>query len=134
MVRLPPRSTRTDTLFPYPTLFRSSPKHDLGTRPRPWASPDLAVERFRTVPPQTHSLDFVCDHVARRSLKPVDGGWQWKFDRRVSEQVQQQMQGTALPHLHALACRFALLRSEFGMVTDDIGASMFEATGGTAPV
>src|SRR3546814_8428827 len=23
MVRLPPRSTRTDTLFPYPTLFRS---------------------------------------------------------------------------------------------------------------
>src|SRR3546814_4621940 len=24
MVRLPPRSTRTDTLFPYTTLFRSS--------------------------------------------------------------------------------------------------------------
>src|SRR3546814_9160137 len=23
MLRLPPRSTRTDTLFPYPTLFRS---------------------------------------------------------------------------------------------------------------
>src|SRR3546814_16721738 len=23
MIRLPPRSTRTDTLFPYPTLFRS---------------------------------------------------------------------------------------------------------------
>src|SRR3546814_9492862 len=25
MIRRPPRSTRTDTLFPYPTLFRSSP-------------------------------------------------------------------------------------------------------------
>src|SRR3546814_12685191 len=25
MVRLPPRSTRTDTPFPYPTLFRSRP-------------------------------------------------------------------------------------------------------------
>src|SRR3546814_11671339 len=24
MIRRPPRSTRTDTLFPYPTLFRSS--------------------------------------------------------------------------------------------------------------
>src|SRR3546814_20812498 len=24
MIRLPPRSPRTDTLFPYPTLFRSS--------------------------------------------------------------------------------------------------------------
>src|SRR3546814_13605072 len=27
MIRLPPRSTRTDTLFPYTTLFRS-PIHD----------------------------------------------------------------------------------------------------------
>src|SRR3546814_8754077 len=26
MIRLPPRSTRTDTLFPYTTLFRSLPK------------------------------------------------------------------------------------------------------------
>src|SRR3546814_4133100 len=25
MIRLPPRSTRTDTLFPYTTLFRSDP-------------------------------------------------------------------------------------------------------------
>src|SRR3546814_3760314 len=25
MIRRPPRSTRTDTLFPYPTLFRSVP-------------------------------------------------------------------------------------------------------------
>src|SRR3546814_5139606 len=25
MIRLPPRSTRTDTLFPYTTLFRSTP-------------------------------------------------------------------------------------------------------------
>src|SRR3546814_20569535 len=28
MIRLPPRSTRTDTLFPYTTLFRSVP--DIG--------------------------------------------------------------------------------------------------------
>src|SRR3546814_14602528 len=27
MIRRPPRSTRTDTLFPYTTLFRSSPVH-----------------------------------------------------------------------------------------------------------
>src|SRR3546814_3126812 len=29
MIRRPPRSTRTDTLFPYTTLFRSA-VHDLG--------------------------------------------------------------------------------------------------------
>src|SRR3546814_14309748 len=28
MIRLPPRSTRTDTLFPYTTLFRSRPADD----------------------------------------------------------------------------------------------------------
>src|SRR3546814_6934178 len=28
MIRRPPRSTRTDTLFPYTTLFRSPSNHD----------------------------------------------------------------------------------------------------------
>src|SRR3546814_9454643 len=28
MIRRPPRSTRTDTLFPYPTLFRSPQRRD----------------------------------------------------------------------------------------------------------
>src|SRR3546814_12915217 len=31
MKRLPPRSTRTDTLFPYTTLFRSAPTGNAGT-------------------------------------------------------------------------------------------------------
>src|SRR3546814_8099132 len=30
MIRLPPRSTRTDTLFPYTTLFRSAQHGDTG--------------------------------------------------------------------------------------------------------
>src|SRR3546814_11675355 len=30
MIRRPPRSTRTDTLFPYTTLFRSAQRADLG--------------------------------------------------------------------------------------------------------
>src|SRR3546814_8072720 len=35
MIRRPPRSTRTDTLFPYTTLFRSvvHPAHHLAARP-----------------------------------------------------------------------------------------------------
>src|SRR3546814_7439735 len=32
MLRRPPRSTRTDTLFPYTTLFRSDHRHDTGNR------------------------------------------------------------------------------------------------------
>src|SRR3546814_17410029 len=30
MIRRPPRSTRTDTLFPYTTLFRSAQAHRVG--------------------------------------------------------------------------------------------------------
>src|SRR3546814_3042497 len=35
MIRLPPRSTRTDTLFPYPTLVRSAPPFHKRWRLRP---------------------------------------------------------------------------------------------------
>src|SRR3546814_13955230 len=34
MIRQPPRSTRTDTLFPYTTLFRSQTGHRLDSWPR----------------------------------------------------------------------------------------------------
>jgi pimeloyl-ACP methyl ester carboxylesterase len=103
-------------------------------RPRTYESVDEAVARFRTVPPQDHYLDYVIDHVARRSLKPVDGGWQWKFDRRIFEQFASGMRGIAMPYLRRVKCRLALLRSEHGLVTPDIGQSMFEALGRVAPV
>src|SRR3546814_18926283 len=53
MIRRPPRSTRTDTLFPYTTLFRSppcllvfdwpvySPTRLAGGQENPWANPVL---------------------------------------------------------------------------------------------
>src|SRR3546814_13127169 len=34
MIRRPPRSTRTDTLFPYTTLFRSGTAHDRVRQPQ----------------------------------------------------------------------------------------------------
>lgn len=103
-------------------------------RPRTYEHIEDALVRFRTVPPQAHYCDFVVDHVARRSLRRVDGGWQWKFDRRIFEQFARSMRGVALPYLPKVRCRFALLRSEYGLVTPDIGASMYEALGRVAPV
>ena len=44
------------------------------------------------------------------------------------------MRGIALPYLARVRCRFALLRSEHGLVTPDIGASMYEVLGRVAPV
>lgn len=102
--------------------------------PRTYTSVDEAVARFRTVPPQANYLDFVIDHVARRSLRRCDEGWRWKFDRRIFEQFAGSMRGVALPYLRRVTCRFALLRSEHGLVTSDIGASMYDALGRVAPI
>src|SRR3546814_18154816 len=48
MLRRPPRSTRTDTLFPYTTLFRSEIDDDTGTGSVAIYAPDGAlVDRAR---------------------------------------------------------------------------------------
>src|SRR3546814_10389872 len=39
MIRRPPRSTRTDTLFPYTTLFRSASSPRKGSSPWGWPCP-----------------------------------------------------------------------------------------------
>ena len=103
-------------------------------RPRTYESFDEAVARFRTVPGQDHSLDYVVDHVARHSLRAVPGGWRWKFDDQIFVQFAGSMRGIALPYLQRVDCRVALLRSEHGLVTPTIGRSMFEALGRVAPV
>ncbi len=103
-------------------------------QPRTYPSLDEGLARFRTVPPQDHYVDYVIDHVARHSLKPVEGGWQWKFDRDVFAQFAGGMRSIALPYLSLVTCRLALLRSEHGLVTRDIGDSMFEELGRVTPI
>jgi pimeloyl-ACP methyl ester carboxylesterase len=103
-------------------------------RPRTYPDMDEAVAHFRTVPTQDHYLDYVIEFVARHSLKPVDGGWQWKFDRRIFEQFGAGIRSVAAPYLTEVHCRLALLRSECGLVTPDIGRSMYERLGRVTPV
>lgn len=104
--------------------------------PRTYASLEDAMARFRTVPPQTRYLDYVMHHVARRSVHRVPGGWQWKFDRGIFSPFAEagSIRASALPYLPQVRCRLALLRSENGLVTEDIGAAMYEALGRVAPV
>src|SRR3546814_5992217 len=48
MIRRPPRSTRTDTLFPYTTLFRSAPNRQKNDRTEPRRIPreaGIAISR-----------------------------------------------------------------------------------------
>lgn len=102
--------------------------------PRTYVTVEDAVAHFRTVPSQDHYLGYVIDFVARHSLRAAPGGWQWKFDRRIFEQFGSGVRSIAVPYLGEVRCRLALLRSEQGLVTPDIGASMYEKLGRVTPV
>src|SRR3546814_5312546 len=43
MIRRPPRSTRTDTLFPYTTLFRSPASATAGMLPQAWKNVTVSL-------------------------------------------------------------------------------------------
>src|SRR3546814_10938836 len=43
MIRLPPRSTRTDTLFPYTTLCRTTGGEDFGADPLNYVNHNLSI-------------------------------------------------------------------------------------------
>jgi pimeloyl-ACP methyl ester carboxylesterase len=101
---------------------------------RTYHSVEEAVVRFRTIPPQEHYLPYVMDHVARRSLRSTEDGWRWKFDRGIFVPFGGGMRGIAMPYLPEVRCRFALLRSENGLVTKDIGDAMYETLGRVTPV
>ncbi len=56
---------------------------------RPFASLEDGLARFRLSPPQPCANDYIVDHIARRSLRPGDAGWEWHFDaRRVTMDAQ----------------------------------------------
>src|SRR3546814_12330104 len=55
MIRRPPRSTRTDTLCPYTTLFRSPPK---------------TASSSRTVPLASFVVDALAAHLQAHPLRP----------------------------------------------------------------
>jgi len=56
------------------------------TDPVPYSNsryyPSLAagMQRFRVVPPQDKVEPWINEHIAKYSLKAVDGQWTWKFD------------------------------------------------------
>src|SRR3546814_19760798 len=63
MIRRPPRSTRTDTLFPYTTLFRSVitlPRRDQPAAP----SGDAKIDRITSVDPRFDPAEFVAGATA----------------------------------------------------------------------
>src|SRR3546814_13908288 len=83
MIRRPPRSTLTDTLFPYTTLFRSHSPHSLADRGsrKADALPHDQNRSVRTMPAwrQLAQIKTIRHHVLREQA-----------DQQNSEQVQEE--------------------------------------------
>jgi len=95
---------------------------------RVYPTADEAVLHFRPVPNQPNALPYVMDHIGRESIRPVDGGWSWKFDSSVFGMLPRK------EVLSEITSRVALLRPEFGLITEEISRNMYELLGRAAPV
>ncbi|HXL99807.1 MAG TPA: alpha/beta hydrolase [Rhizomicrobium sp.] len=91
-----------------------------------------ALARFRLMPPQTCDNLYLVDWVGRRSLKPVEGGFTWKFDPAIWQRFSI---GDTAARLKAIKCRIAIFRGENSiLMPPQIGEYMFNLLGRAAPV
>src|SRR3546814_8885459 len=72
MIRLPPRSTRTYTLFPYTTLFRSQPLGKDQSCAVGWGHPACALRRRRQDAARRRQLSVRPGQPVRADLAPDD--------------------------------------------------------------
>src|SRR3546814_9886306 len=97
MIRRPPRSTRTDTLFPHTTLFRALARHRWPTYPRRQAQALLPQppHPLPTAPPvplrqavPTPALHYLLDRTFVTSYKTKSKGMSaiaWRSEEHTSE-------------------------------------------------
>ena len=61
------------------TDLTKSPRRALEIE-RYYPSFEIALERFKLLPPQECKNDYILEFIARHSIKKTDKGWTWKFD------------------------------------------------------
>lgn len=96
---------------------------------RTYATREQAVAHFRPVPTQPGVLPYVQEHVAGTSVRPVDGGWAWKFDPMIFGGI-----GLEPAQLATVDCRVALFRAEHGLVPAEMGDMIVDRMGRVVPV
>lgn len=119
-----------------------SPVHEMSPEARAWIKAgkhapgnkvyptrDIILGRFRTLPEDDSTLDYVREHIAAGSIKEVDGGWTWKFDPDIFLRSRMEPE-----ELAQAACNVALIRGERGIATLDITEVVSERLGGNVPV
>ena len=125
----------------YAELERDSAVKALkGPRPAPRPPPiypdyQSAVARFRLTPPPAIDIqtDYVLDHIARHSVREVEGGWTWKFDTALASVSSLGLELKDV--LKDLSCHSAAIYGENTHLADHtLLPSMTTATNGEVPV
>lgn len=116
---------------------RVDPETDEAARGRAFSNPktyptlDEAVRHFHLVPPQPSDNDYIVDHIARHSLREVEGGWTWKFDAEVFRRFSER---PTPDYLAEIPVRVAVLHGQFSaIVTPDVIDHMDALLGRAAP-
>lgn len=106
-------------------LLEAPPEEEPIAERRPptkvYASLEVAIPKFRTVPPQDNNLPYVDHHIAVESLREVDGGWTWKFDPGIFGQ-----RGWVKDLIPQLVAPLTMVRCEQGMIEDSMLERMSE--------
>jgi pimeloyl-ACP methyl ester carboxylesterase len=117
---------------------KPDPESQEGRRGRmfrnPKTYPDLETARghFRLVPPQPCDNGYILDYICARSLKPVSGGYTWKFDPKIFKVYQAEAMHE---HLANTRCRVALIRGEHSyVVPPETGEYMYQLLRRNAPL
>lgn len=89
---------------------------------RVYASMADALGRYRWLPPQPTSKIYICDFIARHSLKPVAGGFSWKFDPAIQHDIPIEK---SFRLLSGARCPVTLMWGEKSIImSDEIIAGM----------
>ena len=100
---------------------------------RHYPSFEIAVERFRLLPAQDCTNDFLVEFIARHSVCRSDTGWTWKF--HVGAMGARRWEEPFAEHLVNMRCRRALLYgAESALVSRRTAAHMAGLLGPETPV
>ena len=104
-----------------------------------YKSIDEAKSRFRLVPSQGNSLEYIMDFIADKSLRKTDEGWTWKFDPSYMKIFNtdgfKERQAILSDKLAGLECRVAVLRGEKSMLFSESASKyMRELTNKKTPI
>jgi pimeloyl-ACP methyl ester carboxylesterase len=73
---------------------------------------EAALARFRLIPAQPCENLFILDHIARRSVREVEGGWSWRFDPFQLLRISGASSAETTRNIQAARCPLAFLYGE----------------------